>query len=197
MPPRSRKPARPKPLYFKTRAAWRAWLARNHASKTEIWLLYYKKHTGKPTVPYDDAVEEALCFGWIDSTVRRLDNRRFCQKFVPRRERSSWSGHNRRRAEALIASGAMTAAGMAKVEAARANGEWEKALKDRVDRPVPKELEDALAGEREAAAGFGRLTPTQRKYFIHWIDEAKRPETRARRAARAVEMILAGKRPGM
>ena len=83
---------------------------------------------------------------------------------------------NRRRAEALIASGAMTAAGMAKIEAARANGEWDKALEDRVDRPLPEELEAALAGEQEAATGFDRLTPTQRKYFIHWIAEAKRPD---------------------
>ena len=127
-------------IYISTRIDWRDWLAENHASSPGLWLIYYKKHTGVSRVAYEDAVEEALCFGWIDSTVRRLDNQRYCQMFVPRRKKSGWSGHNRRRAEALIKSGAMTAAGMAKIEDARANGAWGKALEDRVDRPVPPEL---------------------------------------------------------
>lgn len=184
-------------IYISTRTDWRDWLAENHALSRGVWLVYYKKHTGVARVAYEDAVEEALCFGWIDSTVRRLDNQRYCQMFVPRRKKSGWSGINRRRAEALIKSGAMTAAGMAKIEDARANGAWDKALEDRVDRPIPAELVAALAAEPKARAGMDRLTPTQRKYFIHHVAEAKREETRVRRAARVVEMILAGKKSGM
>jgi uncharacterized protein YdeI (YjbR/CyaY-like superfamily) len=184
-------------IYLSSRADWRDWLAENHAVSPGIWLVYYKKHTGVARIPYDDAVEEALCFGWIDSTVRRLDDQRFCQKFVPRRERSNWSAHNRTRAEKLIASGAMTPAGMVKIEAARASGAWDKALEDRVDRPAPPELKKALAEDTQAAAELRRWSPTQRKYLVNWVAEAKKAETRERRAGKAVRMLREGKKPGM
>jgi uncharacterized protein YdeI (YjbR/CyaY-like superfamily) len=184
-------------IYLSRRNDWRDWLAENNATCPGVWLVYYKKHTGIDTIAYADAVEEALCFGWIDTTVRRLDNQRYCQKFMPRRKKGGWSGHNRRRAEELIASGAMTAAGMAKIEDARANGAWDKALEDRVDRPVPPELADALANEPKAAVALDRLTPSQRKLFVNWVADAKREETRVRRSARVVENLLAGKKPGM
>ena len=184
-------------IYLSERQDWRDWLATHHADSPGVWLIYYKKHTGIARIAYDDAVEEALCFGWIDSTVRRLDNQRFCQKFVPRRARSSWSFLNRVRAEKLMASGDMTPAGMEKIEAARASGEWDKALQDRVDRPVPPEMKKALDADARAAAEFRRLTPTQRKYFVGWVAKAKKPETRERRAAKAVELLREGKRLGM
>ena len=184
-------------IYLSERHKWRDWLADNHADSPGVWLIYYKKHTGIARIAYDDAVEEALCFGWIDSTVRRLDNQRYAQKFVPRRARSKWSGHNRARAERLIASGSMTAAGLAKIEAARSSGEWDRALEDRVDRPMPQELEQALTDDTKARAAFDRLTPTQRKYFINGSAEAKKPETRERRAAKAVGMLREGRKPGM
>jgi uncharacterized protein YdeI (YjbR/CyaY-like superfamily) len=184
-------------IYLSNREDWRDWLAENHADSPGVWLVYYKKHTSIERIAYDDAVEEALCFGWIDSTVRRLDDQRFCQKFVPRRARSSWSAHNRVRAEKLMTSGDMTPAGMEKIEAARASGAWDKALDDRVDRPVPPELKKALAGDTRAAAEFRRLSPTQRKYLVGWVAEAKKAETRERRAAKAVQMMREGKRPGM
>jgi uncharacterized protein YdeI (YjbR/CyaY-like superfamily) len=184
-------------IYISNRRDWRDWLAANHADSPGIWLIYYKKHTGVDRVAYDDAVEEALCFGWIDSTVRRLDDRRYCQKFVPRQERSSWSALNRRRAEKLMTSGAMTPAGLAKIEAARASGAWAKALKDRARRPVPPELKKALAADRKARAAFNRLSPTQARYFKQWVAEAKKPETRERRAAKAVTMLREGKKWGI
>jgi uncharacterized protein YdeI (YjbR/CyaY-like superfamily) len=184
-------------IYLSNRSDWRDWLAENHAVSPGIWLVYYKKHTGIERIAYDDAVEEALCFGWIDSTVRRLDDQRFCQKFVPRRERSKWSAHNRARAEKLIASGEMTAAGLAKIEAARVSGAWDKALEDRVDRPVPPELKKALAEDAKAAAEFRRWSPTQRKYLVNWVADAKKAETRERRAAKAVQMMRDGKKRGM
>ena len=179
-------------IHISERQEWRVWLAANHAGCPGVWLIYYKKHTGIARIAYDDAVEEALCFGWIDSTVRRLDDQRFCQKFVPRRARSSWSSLNRNRAEKLMDAGAMTPAGMEKIEAARASGEWDKALEDRVDRPVPPELKKVLEEDPQAAAEFRRLAPTKRKYLVGWVTEAKKSETRERRAAKAVEMLRDG-----
>lgn len=184
-------------IYLSNRNDWRDWLAENHAVSQGVWLVYYKKHTGIERIAYDDAVEEALCFGWIDSTVRRLDDQRFCQKFVPRRDRSNWSALNRARGEKLIASGEMTAAGLAKIEAARASGAWDKALEDRVDRPVPPELKKTLAKDAKAAAAFRRWSPTQRKYLVNWVAGAKKAETRERRAAKAVQMLREGKKWGM
>ena len=184
-------------IYLENRADWRDWLAENHASSPGVWLIYSKKHTCVARVSNDHAVEEALCFGWIDRTVKRMDNQRDCQWVAPRRRTSGWSALNRRRAEALMASGAMMAAGLDKIEEARANGNWDKALEDRVDRPVPPELTAALSSEPRAEAGFNRLTPTQRKYLVNHVARAKKEETRQRRAARVVEMILSGKKPGM
>ena len=98
--------------YFKSRKEWRKWLEKNHDKKKEIWLIYYKKHTGKPTIPYDDAVEEALCFGWIDSTLKRIDDKKHAQRYTPRRPRSIWSNPNIKRAEKMIKQGKMKPAGM-------------------------------------------------------------------------------------
>lgn len=184
-------------ILLHTREEWRDWLAEHHDKCPGIWLIYHKKHTGVPRVAYGDAVEEALCFGWIDSTAKRLDDARYMQKYTPRKESSQWSALNRKRAEAMIAAGLMEPAGLARVEAAKKNGRWEKALEDRVDRPMPPELEAALAGDPEAAANFGRWTPTQRKYLINHVAGAKRPETRERRAEKVVTMARLNRKPGM
>lgn len=114
-------------LYVKERRQWRAWLEKNHAvEKSGIWLVYYKQHTGKPTLEYNESVEEALCFGWVDSLVRKLDEKKFARKFTPRKDNSSWSESNRKRVEKLIAQKRMSDYGMAKVKAARASGTWHK-----------------------------------------------------------------------
>ncbi|MGB2982026.1 MAG: hypothetical protein WBC77_12350, partial [Candidatus Zixiibacteriota bacterium] len=101
-----------KTLYVTNRDDWRAWLRKNHSSQKEVWLIYYKKHTGKPRIPYDDAVEEALCYGWIDSTIKRIDEEKYAQKFTPRSEKSNWSELNKRRAKKMIREGRMTQAGL-------------------------------------------------------------------------------------
>ena len=103
-----------KTLYVTDRADWRAWLERHHKSESEVWLIYYKKQTGLPRIPYDDAVEEALCFGWIDSIVKRIDDEKFAQRFTPRKAKSNWSELNRERVKKLIKEGRMTEAGRAK-----------------------------------------------------------------------------------
>src|SRR5438874_9891192 len=108
----------PKMLYVTNRDEWRAWLVDHQAAENEVWLVYYKKHTGQPRIPYDHAVEEALCFGWIDSIVKRIDGAKFAQKFTPRRDRTRWSALNKRRLRKLIREGRMTAAGLAKIDLA-------------------------------------------------------------------------------
>ncbi len=182
--------------YFQDRVEWREWLEENHDTETEIWLIYYKKHTGVKRIPYDDAVEEAICFGWIDSIVKRIDDERYMQKFTPRKDRSSWSELNRKRAELMIAEGLMTGAGMSKVRAARENGLWEKKPVKKEGLTVPPDLEKALfdAGAQE---NFGNMPPSSRKHYIGWIESAKREETRRKRIEESVSLIRQNKRLGM
>jgi uncharacterized protein YdeI (YjbR/CyaY-like superfamily) len=186
----------PKTLYVSDRASWRAWLEENHASEREVWLVYYKKHTGRPRIPYDDAVEEALCFGWIDSTVRRLDEERYLQKFTPRRERSNWCESNVKRARRLIAEGRMTKAGLDAI----AEGAPEQKF---APRPKPEELEvprfvsAALKKTPKAWENFNALAPSYRRDYVHWITHAKRDETRERRLREAARLLSENKKLGM
>jgi uncharacterized protein YdeI (YjbR/CyaY-like superfamily) len=186
-----------KTLYVKTRDEWRRWLESNHKKKSEIWLVYYKKHTGKPRISYDDAVEEALCFGWIDSIVKRVDDERFMQKFTPRREKSVWSAHNKKRALKLIREGRMTDAGLARVDEAKKSGAWNNTMKRSESQKMPVELERALAADKTAGGAWGRLTPSQRKLIAGWVADAKKEETRSRRASKAVVRLKEGKKTVM
>ena len=171
-------------LHVVTREEWREWLRKHHAVKGEIWLVYYKKHTGKPRIPYDDAVEEAICFGWIDSTVKRVDDERYMQKYTPRRERSVWSAHNKRRATKMIDRGLMTEAGLAAVEEAKRNGEWEKKDERPAEYAIPPDLEEALEANTKARDYFLAFPPSYRRLSIGWITSAKRDETRKKRIRR-------------
>lgn len=187
------------PRLFKTRRAWRTWLARNHDRCNGIWLVYYKKGSGKTSVTYEEALQEALCFGWIDSTVNRVDEERYKQRYTPRNDRSVWSASNKARVGRLIAAGLMAPPGLAKVEAAKRNGSW-KSLDD-VDRigrgaELPDDLLKALAAEPRAREAFERRPPSEKKLWGYWVLSAKRPETRARRVAETVKRVLAGRRPG-
>jgi uncharacterized protein YdeI (YjbR/CyaY-like superfamily) len=186
-----------KPKLFKNRGAWRAWLAKNHAQKREIWLAYYKKGTGKESVSYEEALEEALCYGWIDSTVNKLDAERYIQRYTPRKPKSVWSASNKARIEKLTRDGRMAAPGLAAVETARRNGAW-RAL-DRIDvKPeIPPDLAEAIEGDPGAKAGFDRVSGAQRKMFAWFIVSAKRSETRARRVARCLEMVRTGEKFGI
>ena len=116
-----------------TRGDWRTWLERNHDAQSEVWLVFYKKHTGKPTIPYDSAVEEALCFGWIDSIIKRVDNERYVRKFTPRKGRSIWSKLNKKRASKMIREGRMTEAGLKMIDEAKKSGEWFKTTPTRTE----------------------------------------------------------------
>ena len=176
------------------RAAWRAWLVANHATATGVWAVTYRRTAGKPVVTYDDLVEEALSFGWIDSRPGRLDDERTMLRFTPRKKGSAWSRPNKERVERLIAAGSMAPAGLRAVEAARADGSWD-ALVDVDELRVPADLSAALAGDPAAAAGFAALSPSAKKPILFWVTSAKREETRARRIADVLRYAAVGRSP--
>ena len=158
--------------------------------------MFYKRHTGKPTVSYADAVEEALCFGWIDGIKRSIDEQRYMHRFTPRKAASRWSATNRRRAAAMVEAGRMMPAGLAAIDAAKRRGTWEAAPPS-VDLSMPPELEAVLDRNGKAAAFFESLTPAARRQFIGWINLAKRPETRQKRVRESVELLARGRKLGM
>jgi uncharacterized protein YdeI (YjbR/CyaY-like superfamily) len=177
-----------------TRADWRSWLAAHHDRETEIWLVYNKRHTGEPRVEYDDAVEEALCFGWIDSIVRTIDADRYAQKFTPRKAKSKWSELNRRRFAKMVAEGKMTAAGLAKSPPNEEDGAT--ATPPAVES-VPSYLEEALRSNSAAWTNFSNLAPSYRRLYVRWIEDAKKEETRRKRLAEAVEKLERNEKLGL
>jgi uncharacterized protein YdeI (YjbR/CyaY-like superfamily) len=179
-------------FYAPDRKSWRKWLAAHHAKEAGIWLVYYKKETGKPRVDYANAVEEALCFGWIDSTMRPLDAERYMQLFTPRKPKSEWSALNKRRVAKLIEEGLMTEAGLEKINISKGNGHWEKI--DHVEAlQLPEDFARHLKKSKKATAYFESLAKTKKKYILHWLGSAKRAETRAKR----IEEIMASLKQGM
>jgi uncharacterized protein YdeI (YjbR/CyaY-like superfamily) len=169
------------------REAWRAWLDENHATGGGAWLVNYRKATGKAGVPYDEAVEEALCFGWIDSKTNPLDDERYLQMFTPRRPGSAWSRSNKERVERLERDGRMTPAGRALVEAAKRDGSWTKL--DAIENlEIPPDLAEALAANPEAEENFVAFSASSRRHILGWIASAKRPETRAKRIAETARL---------
>jgi uncharacterized protein YdeI (YjbR/CyaY-like superfamily) len=174
------------PVYHpNTRADWRAWLEKHHATATGVWFVYYKKESGKTRVSYDDAVEEALCFGWIDSVQRVLDAKRTMLRFSPRKPKSAWSKLNKGRVGRLTRLGLLAPAGLAKIEAAKSDGSWH-AL-DAIERLVmPPDLRAALTANPEAARNFAAFPPSSKKIILGWIATAKRPETRKKRVTETV-----------
>jgi uncharacterized protein YdeI (YjbR/CyaY-like superfamily) len=176
---------------------WRAWLTENHATATEVWLVFFKKRTGRAGLAYEDAIREALCFGWIDGILKRIDGEKHVIRFSPRRRNSIWSQRNKERVGRLIAEGLMTDAGMVKVTEAKANGQWDKATMREDVACVPIELTEALADNERARLNFERLAPCYRKQFIFWIGSAKRDETRRKRVAQSLNLLARNKRLGM
>jgi uncharacterized protein YdeI (YjbR/CyaY-like superfamily) len=185
-------------LYVTDRQQWRDWLSEHHAAEKEVWLLYYKKHTGKPRIPYDDAVEEAICFGWIDSTVRRIDDETYAQRFTPRTDPYRWSDSNVRRARSMIEAGKMTSAGLDRIKVDLDAAPSGRADARAGEEPVlPEHLERLIRGNARAWAGFTGLTDAQRRLYIRWIMDAKKDETRLRRVRSAIELLEQGKKLGM
>ncbi len=188
--------AEPPEVIVADAAAWRAWLGEHHDDATGVWLVLAKKGTTEPTsLGYDQALEEALCHGWIDGQVRRRDETTYRQRFTPRRRRSSWSRRNVALAERLLSEGRMHAAGVAEIERAKADGRWETAYDGPGTIEVPRDLAAALAAEPTAQAMFEILTSRNRYAVLYPIATAKRVETRARRIEHFVAMLARGETP--
>ncbi len=177
---------------FASRAVWESWLEASHKTSPGLWLKLAKKESGIESVSYPEAVEVALCFGWIDGQKGSWDGEWWVQHFVPRRPRSKWSKINCGHAERLIAAGRMRAAGLAEVERAKADGRWEAAYHSQRTMPVPDDLLAALDAEPAAAAFWPNVSGANRYAILYRIHDAKRPETRAKRIAQFVAMLAKG-----
>jgi uncharacterized protein YdeI (YjbR/CyaY-like superfamily) len=183
--------------YSKTPAEWREWLQNNHNKSTGVWLVFHKKESGLPSIDYEDAVNEALCFGWIDSIIKKIDEEQYARKFTPRKDNSKWSTSNKVRIEKLTNSGQMTEIGLVKIEAAKKNGQWDKTYQPRPQIEMPPEFEDSLAKNEQARKFFLKLKPTFQKQFILWIITAKRPETKDKRIKESIELLENGQQLGL
>jgi len=169
------------------RGEWRQWLEENHADSPGVWLVYYKKSSGRSRVGYVEAMEEALCYGWIDSRPNKLDDERAMQLFTPRKRGSVWSRLNKGRVERLISEGRMTPAGLAKIDAAKADGSW-GSYDAAEEMHVPPDLDAAFAANPQARRNFDAFSDSSKKNILWYVTSAKRPETRARRVEETVQM---------
>lgn len=171
-----------------SREAWREWLLENHQRREAVWLIYYRKNSGIPSVLYSEAVDEALCFGWIDSKRLSLEDGRYKQFYCPRKPRSGWSKVNKEKVERLIAEGRMTGAGLRSIEAAKENGSW--TLLDEVeDLKIPADLAQAFRQNPGTRKAFLDLSRSAQKMMLHQLVFAKRPETRAKRIQAIVKQL--------
>jgi uncharacterized protein YdeI (YjbR/CyaY-like superfamily) len=171
---------------FADRKTWRSWLEKNHTSEQELWLVYYKNSSGKPTISYDESVEEALCFGWIDGIIQKIDEEKFARRFTPRRAGSRWSLANIARMKKLQEEGLLHASAVVPDE------KTEVVPARQLDLPVPDELARELKKNSRARKTFKSLTPSHRREYLRWVTSAKREETRERRAKEAARLLAAG-----
>lgn len=183
----------PNSVHPYTRADWRAWLEQNYTRTEGVWFISFKKATGKPRVTYDEAVEEALCFGWIDSKGNKLDDERSMLWFAPRKPRTGWSRPNKERVERLLAAGLIAPAGLAKISAAQADGSW-SALDAIEERTVPDDLHQALQANPAAQQFWEAFPRSVKRGILEWIASAKRPETRAKRIEETARLAAENKR---
>jgi len=176
----------PNSTHPKTRTEWRTWLEKNHTRTEGVWMIGYKKATGKPSVGYEESGEEALCFGWVDSKGNKLDDERSMLWFAPRKKGSGWAKTNKARVEKLIQAGLMTPAGLAKIEAAKQDGSW-NALDDVEELKIPPDLAKAFSKNKTARKYFDEFPRSVKRGILEWISNAKKPETRA---ARILETVM-------
>jgi uncharacterized protein YdeI (YjbR/CyaY-like superfamily) len=185
----------PRDLKFKTREEWRVWLRKNHAKADEAWLVLQKKNSKKTGLRYSEAIEEALCYGWIDSRMNRIDEDTFRQRFSPRRRNSIWSRRNKELVMRLIKEGRMARAGYEAIEEGKRSGKWQKAYSSRTAPEVPDDLQRVLQSSLKAQSNFEAFSNSTKLIYIHWIQSAKKPETRARRIKRVVERAAKNIKP--
>ena len=166
---------------FLHRKEWRKWLEENHSSERGIWVIIHKKNSGKKGLKYHEAVEEAICFGWIDSKMQSIDAERFRQRFSPRRKNSIWSKGNKEKAEKMIQAGKMTQAGFETINEAKRNGKWDIAYSAKMPLAVPKDLAKALKENELAWKNFEKFSNSTKLQYIYWVNSAKKDETRRKR----------------
>ena len=185
-----------KALYFKNSQEWRTWLDENGDSAQEVWLVHYKKPSHIVSISHNDAVEEALCFGWIDGKLKSIDEERFILRYSPRKANSVWSKINKDKAEQLVAQGRMTKAGLAKIEEAKKNGSWDAAYTNKKRDEIPADLNRALMEDRKALNNFKNFANTYRNMYVGWVISAKTDETRRKRIAEVVKRSALNRKPG-
>ena len=181
-------------LVAKTADQWRKWLDKHHDSESEVWLIFYKQHTGVRSIAYLDALDEALCFGWVDSLVKRLDEARYARKFSPRKADSRWSTLNRKRYAALKAAGTLKPSGMNRAPTNRISA---RPPRFQMPAKVPAYIQSALKKQPAALRYFESLAPSQRRRYIGWIESAQREETKVRRLQEAILLLKAGRPLGL
>ncbi len=183
-------------VHLSGRDEWRRWLEMHHATQTEIWLVIKKKGAALEAVTYEEAVEEALCFGWIDGKMHSVNDQYYILRFSPRKPRSVWSRVNRDRAEKMMRQGKMAAAGLAKVKEAQQNGRWAAAYTSKEKPATPPDLLAALTQDPQAQKNFDGFPPSAQTMYAAWIEQAKKPETRQRRIKEVVRRARAKIKPG-
>ena len=184
-------------LFFNNGQEWHTWLKQNHAEKNAVWLIHHKKSSGKTGINYDEALEEALCFGWIDGKLKSIDEEKYVIRYSPRKTKSVWSKLNKEKAEQLIESEKMTDAGLAKIEEAKRNGNWDSAYTNRITDELPLDLKNALIQDKDAWYHFQLFANSYRNSYIGWVNMAKSEETRKRRISEVAKRSSMNKKPGM
>jgi uncharacterized protein YdeI (YjbR/CyaY-like superfamily) len=185
-----------KSLHIATRKEWRAWLKKNHALEQELWLVFYRKVTGKSLLDYDDAVEEALCFGWIDSTIKKIDDDTYARKFTPRKKGSKWSDTNIRRVQNLLRENIMEPAGLLHISPELLHRK--PTQKPNIsDNDIPPFILEAFSREPEVLQFFNSLAPSHRRNYVMWISAAKRDETRQKRIAESISLLMNKQKLGL
>ena len=175
---------------FKDQKEWRIWLENNNSSKMEVWVIIQKKKSGKKGLKYEEAVEEAICFGWIDSKMHSINSERFLLRFSPRRKNSIWSKKNRETAEKIIQAGKMTKAGFITIKLAKENGKWNNAYSSKIVPTIPTDLIEALKKEELAWRNFSKFSNSTKLQYVHWITKAKKDETRQKRINELVKKAV-------
>ena len=186
-----------KALFFKNRNEWRSWLETNHTISNGEWLIHHKKSSSKKNLNHFDAVEEAICFGWIDSKLKKIDEERFILRYSPRKTRSVWSKINKEKAEKMISLGKMMPAGLEKVKEAKKQGFWDMAYTNLVKERLPSDLKKALIMNKTAWYNFQHFANSYRNMYIGWVKNAKTEETRKKKIAEVVKRSLYNKKPGV
>ncbi|MFC1550286.1 YdeI family protein [Candidatus Neomarinimicrobiota bacterium] len=186
-----------KKIFVKNTNEWRTWLAKNHNKEKAIWLVFYKKNLSIPSIDYDSAVEQALCYGWIDSIIRKINDSQYARKFTPRNKKSKWSQSNIKRAKKMIDLQFMTKYGLAKIDNAKQNGTWDNPVSANKKFDMPDEFISALGNDVEAQSNFNELAPSYKNQYLGWIATAKKTETRARRIKESIQLLRNGQKLGL